>query len=178
MAEIPIEETLRIAETLVAPQFAKKSITYTHKPGDPSLTVFADREKVQQIVLNLLANAMRFTPAGGAVDLDWRIENDTLLIRVRDTGSGIPEDKTEQIFEPFVQLRAPGSVPSGGTGLGLAISRDLLAPWVATCAFKAPSGLGSDLHASCFRCGSTRLAASFQRPAPPVNFGMSRASRS
>jgi signal transduction histidine kinase len=143
MAEIPIEETLRIAETLVAPQFAKKSITYTHRPGDPSLTVFADREKVQQIVLNLLANAMRFTPAGGTVDLDWRIENDTLLIRVRDTGSGIPENKTEQIFEPFVQLRAAGSVPSGGTGLGLAISRDLARAMGGDVRVQSTVGLGS-----------------------------------
>jgi len=125
MAEIPVEETLRGAEALVAPQFAKKAIIFTHHSGDPAVTVFADREKVQQIVLNLLANAMRFTPSGGAVDLDWRIENDALLVHVRDTGPGIPEGKTEQIFEPFVQLRAPGSVPNGGTGLGLAISRDL-----------------------------------------------------
>lgn len=125
MAEIPIEETLRGAEALVAPQFAKKSVAYTHHAGHPSMTVFADREKVQQILLNLLANAMRFTPSGGAVDLDWRVENDTLMVHIRDTGPGIPEEKREQIFEPFVQLRAPGSVPSGGTGLGLAISRDL-----------------------------------------------------
>lgn len=125
MAEIPIEETLRGAEALVAPQFAKKAIAYMHHAGDPSMTVFADREKVQQILLNLLANAMRFTPSGGTVDMDWRIENDTLLVHVRDTGPGIPREKAEQIFEPFVQLRAPGSVPSGGTGLGLAISRDL-----------------------------------------------------
>jgi PAS domain S-box-containing protein len=143
MAEIPIEETLRGAEALVAPQFAKKSITYTHRPGDPALTVFADREKVQQILLNLLANAMRFTPAGGAVDLDWRVENDTLLVRVRDTGSGIPEDKTEQIFEPFVQLRAPGSVPSGGTGLGLAISRDLARAMGGDVRVQSTVGLGS-----------------------------------
>jgi signal transduction histidine kinase len=125
MAEIPVEETLRGAETLVAPQFAKKSVTFTHHAGNPSMTVFADREKVQQILLNLLANAMKFTPSGGAVDLDWRVEDDTLLVHVRDTGPGIPDAKTEQIFEPFVQLRAPGSVPGAGTGLGLAISRDL-----------------------------------------------------
>jgi PAS domain S-box-containing protein len=125
MAEIPIEETLRGAEALVAPQFAKKGVRYNHRKGDPSLSVFADREKVQQIVVNLLANACKFTAAGGAVDLDWRLEDQTLRVRVRDTGSGVPDDKIEQIFEPFVQLRAPGSVPSGGTGLGLAISRDL-----------------------------------------------------
>ena len=125
MAEIPIEETLLGAEALVFPQFAKKKVTYAHRAGDPSLTVFADREKMQQILVNLLANAMKFTPAGGAVDLDWRIENDSLLIRVRDTGPGIPAEKIEQIFEPFVQLRPLGALPTGGTGLGLPISRDL-----------------------------------------------------
>jgi len=125
MAEIPIEETLRGAEALVGPQFAKKGVSYTHRSGDPSLSVFADREKVQQIVVNLLANAVKFTPTGGSVELDWRIEDESLLVRVRDTGSGVPENKLDQIFEPFVQLRAPGSVPSGGTGLGLPISRDL-----------------------------------------------------
>ena len=125
MAEIPIEETLRGAEALVAPQFTKKGVRYAHRNGDPSLSVFADREKVQQIVVNLLANAVKFTSPGGSVDLDWRVEDDALIVRVRDTGAGVPQDKIDQIFEPFVQLRAPGSVPSGGTGLGLAISRDL-----------------------------------------------------
>jgi PAS domain S-box-containing protein len=143
MAEIPIEETLRGAEALVAPQFAKKSIVYTHHAGDPTVTVFADREKVQQIVLNLLANAMRFTPSGGAVDLDWRVENEALLVHVRDTGPGIPEDKAEQIFEPFVQLRAPGSVPSGGTGLGLAISRDLARAMGGDVRVRSAVGVGS-----------------------------------
>ncbi len=125
MAEIPIEETLLGAEALVFPQFEKKRIAYTHRAGDSTLTVFADREKVQQIVVNLLANAMKFTPSGGSVELDWRIEDEALLVRVRDTGPGVPTDKLEQIFEPFVQLRSPGSVPTGGTGLGLPISRDL-----------------------------------------------------
>ena len=125
MAEIPIEETLRVAESLVAPQFAKKRVEYTHRAGDSTLTVFADREKVQQIIVNLLANAVKFTPTGGSVETEWRVEDETLLVRVRDTGAGIPADKVEQIFEPFVQLRSPGSLPGGGTGLGLPISRDL-----------------------------------------------------
>jgi PAS domain S-box-containing protein len=125
MAEIPIEETLLGAEALVFPQFAKKKISYTHRPGDVALTVFADREKLQQIVVNLLANAIKFTPSGGSVELDWNVEDESLVARVRDTGPGIPPDKLEQIFEPFVQLRAPGSLPAGGTGLGLSISRDL-----------------------------------------------------
>jgi PAS domain S-box-containing protein len=125
MAEIPIDETLRAAESLVEPQFAKKKISYAHRSGDPRLTVFADREKLQQIVVNLLANAMKFTAPGGSVETEWIVEDETLLVRIRDTGTGIPADKIDEIFEPFVQLRAPGTMPPGGTGLGLAISRDL-----------------------------------------------------
>jgi PAS domain S-box-containing protein len=161
MAEIPIEETLRAAEALVAPQFAKKGIVYTHHSGDPVVTVFADREKVQQIVLNLLANAMRFTPSGGAVDLDWRIEDEALLVRVRDTGPGIPEDKVEEIFEPFVQLRAPGSIPSGGTGLGLAISRDLARAMGGDVRVTSAVGVGSvfTLHLSLRKHAALKLSA-------------------
>lgn len=143
MAEIPIEETLRGAEALVAPQFGKKGVRYIHRKGDPRLTVFADREKVQQILVNLLANAVKFTAPGGTVELEWRIEEDNLLVRVRDTGAGVPPDKIDQIFEPFVQLRAPGSVPSGGTGLGLAISRDLARAMGGDVTATSTYGIGS-----------------------------------
>ncbi len=143
MAEIPVEETLLGAEALVFPQFAKKKIEYAHRTGDSTLTVFADREKVQQIVVNLLANAMKFTPAGGSVELDWRIEEESLLVRVRDTGPGIPPEKLEQIFEPFVQLRSAGSVPTGGTGLGLPISRDLARAMGGEVSASSTLGVGS-----------------------------------
>ncbi|MFN2636088.1 MAG: ATP-binding protein [Gemmatimonadaceae bacterium] len=143
MAEIPIEETLRTAESLVTPQIAKKTIIYTHHEGDPSATVFADREKLQQIVVNLLANAMKFTAPGGTVDLDWKIEEQNLLVRVRDTGPGIPDDKIEEIFEPFVQLRAPGALPVGGTGLGLPISRDLARAMGGDVRVTSAMGIGS-----------------------------------
>ena len=162
MAEIPIEETLRGAEALVAPQFTKKGVRYTHRDGDQSLSVFADREKVQQILVNLLANAVKFTSPGGTVELEWRVEDDTLLVRVRDTGTGIPEDKIEQIFEPFVQLRAPGSVPNGGTGLGLAISRDLARAMGGDVSATSRLGVGSVFTLTLplrKRAGTTKLSA-------------------
>jgi PAS domain S-box-containing protein len=143
MAEIPVEETLHGAESLVTPQFTKKGVRYSHRSGDASVSVFADREKVQQIIVNLLANAVKFTPPGGTVELDWRLEDQMLLVRVRDTGSGVPDDKLEQIFEPFVQLRAPGSVPTGGTGLGLAISRDLARAMGGDVSASSTVGVGS-----------------------------------
>ena len=143
MAEIPVEETLRQAEGLVAPQFTKKGIAYSHREGNRSVTVFADREKVHQILLNLLANAIKFTAPGGSVGLEWEIESENLVVRIHDTGTGIPEDQLERIFEPFVQLREPGSVPPGGTGLGLAISRDLARAMAGDITVCSTIGVGS-----------------------------------
>src|SRR5439155_2589317 len=97
---------------------------YTH--SDPMLSTLADREKLRQILLNLLSNAIRHTPSGGRITLDAAaISTHALRIRVRDTGPGIPDDMHEQIFEPFVQLDRSLSRPNEGIGLGLAISRDL-----------------------------------------------------
>jgi PAS domain S-box-containing protein len=107
--------------------------------------VWADREKLAQVLLNLLSNAIKFTPAGGRVTVeltdraDATAAADRLFLRVADTGVGIPRDKLEAVFEPFVQVRGAGqgtyAPGQGGTGLGLAISRDLA------------RGMGGDLRA-------------------------------
>ena len=112
---------------LIAPQMEQKHLEYGLEPCDPSLAVFADVEKLQQIVLNLLSNAVKFTPAGGQITIAAAAHShgNQVEIRVRDTGIGIPADKIESIFEPFVQLDRGLTRTSQGTGLGLAISRDL-----------------------------------------------------
>jgi len=98
-----------------------------HSPdvGAASMVVWADREKVQQILLNLLTNAIKFTAAGGLIIIDASCAGDSTLacIEVRDTGVGIPADKIDAVFEPFVQLATKFSSRQGGIGLGLTISR-------------------------------------------------------
>jgi signal transduction histidine kinase len=87
----------------------------------------ADRDKLQQVVLNLLSNAVKATPAGGRVRLECGAAPDgtRVIVRVSDTGVGIPPDKLQSIFDPFVQVDRKLSRPGEGVGLGLAISRDL-----------------------------------------------------
>ena len=103
--------------------------------------VWADREKLAQVLLNLLSNAIKFTPAGGRVRVelaeraDGSSAPDVAFVRVADNGPGIPADKLDAIFEPFVQLHTGYARPQEGTGLGLAISRDLA------------RGMGGDLRA-------------------------------
>jgi signal transduction histidine kinase len=87
--------------------------------------VFADREKMQQVVLNLLANAIKYTANAGEIRLSAADAGDSVLIQVRDSGRGIPTEKLEWIFAPFVRVDTGYARPTEGTGLGLAISRDL-----------------------------------------------------
>jgi PAS domain S-box-containing protein len=87
--------------------------------------VVADSTKVEQILLNLLSNAIKFTDRGGSIALAQFSVDGSAGVRVTDTGIGIPEDKLESIFEPFVQVGRTLTTGHEGTGLGLAISRDL-----------------------------------------------------
>jgi PAS domain S-box-containing protein len=132
---VPVREVVLGLEPLIAPQLRAKGLDFsvTDKGGDTgnsepiagNLYVFADQEKLEQILLNLLSNAIKFTPAGGTISVGAHGLDDMAAIWIRDTGIGIPADKLETVFEPFVQVgRTPGSAHEG-TGLGLAICRDL-----------------------------------------------------
>ena len=110
---------------LVAPQLRARSLTYHYQPCAPTLMVRADVEKVQQVLINLLSNAIKFTERGGNVRLECVATDAVAQVRVIDTGVGIPAEKLEAIFEPFVQVDQNFTREGQGTGLGLSISRDL-----------------------------------------------------
>jgi PAS domain S-box-containing protein len=119
-----IHEVLIQMKGLVGAQLEEKELSYSYRCEDPSIIANADAAKVQQILLNLLANGIKFTGPGGSIALECELEPEAVAIRVIDTGQGIPPDKLEAIFEPFVQLKPKGTV-ANGTGLGLPISRKL-----------------------------------------------------
>jgi PAS domain S-box-containing protein len=112
-------------ETLVSPQLKAKNLQFTVGSCDPELAVRADGDKVQQILVNLMSNAVKFTAPGGSVEVTCEGNATHVRIRARDTGIGIPPDKVQAIFEPFVQLDRSLTSTKEGSGLGLAISRDL-----------------------------------------------------
>jgi signal transduction histidine kinase len=116
--------------SLLGPLFATSALTCRVVIGDDALplVVRADREKLHQILLNLLGNAVKFTPGGGTVTVHARPSSDSaelIDIEVRDTGVGIAADKLDYIFEPFVQLGGSAVAQRDGIGLGLSISRTL-----------------------------------------------------
>ena len=86
----------------------------------------ADELKLKQVVLNLLTNAIKFTPAGGSVELTAAVDGDLAVVTVRDTGSGIPEAEHEAIFEAFQRGGRGARETTEGTGLGLTLSRRIV----------------------------------------------------
>jgi PAS domain S-box-containing protein len=143
--DVPLAEVVESVMPMVEPQLKAKGLG-CHVQVPPGLVASADREKVQQIVLNLLGNAVKFTLEGRVTvhaDTDGEAAG-RLRLHVTDTGIGIPPEKVAAVFEPFVQVDASRTRNAQGTGLGLAISRDLA------------RGMGGDLHArSDYGRGST-----------------------
>lgn len=121
------------------------------------VTVWADRDRVDQVLVNLIENAIRFTPAGGRVQLSAEADGASIRVLVRDTGKGIPAQHVAQIWERFYKVdRARTLYPNSGSGLGLAIVKqlvELMGGEVAaesepgegsTFAFTLPAGAGRD----------------------------------
>jgi signal transduction histidine kinase len=86
----------------------------------------ADRERIHQVLFNLVDNALRFTPPGGRVTLSAEAQDRAVRVRVEDTGVGIPPEHLPYLFERFYRADAARSRGDGGTGIGLAICRSVV----------------------------------------------------
>lgn len=104
----------------------EKGVALTVDLPPERLTVWGDPERLQQIVAKLLANAIKFTPPGGAADLVLRRQGEFAELLISDTGVGIPPDFLPRVFEPFTQAETGSTRRHGGVGLSLAIVRDLV----------------------------------------------------
>jgi PAS domain S-box-containing protein len=122
---VPLSSVIESVGPMVEPQAAAKDVKLAVKSCQPDCFAWADRSKIEQIVLNLLSNAVKFTDAGSVMVACGEHDGQRVAITVTDTGVGIPSDQHERIFEPFVQIGRSRTLGHQGTGLGLAISRDL-----------------------------------------------------
>ena len=153
VTDVPVDELLATCEALVAPQARTKRLTLVVPPCPESLTVRADLEKVQQIILNLLTNSIKFTNHGGRIEIACEVAEPMVAIRVADTGRGIAPDKLGTIFDPFVQVDTRLTRTAGGTGLGLAISRDLARGMAGELTAESELGVGSTFTLTLPRVG-------------------------
>ena len=143
IASAPVRSIVESVSNMIEPQVRSKELRFEALYGEKDLCVLADRERVEQILLNLLSNAVKFTPAGGSITISTSHSNDEILLHVRDTGHGVPADKQEEIFQPFVQIHSLTPGMSRGTGLGLAISRELARAMAGDLSVKSEPDSGS-----------------------------------
>ena len=120
-----VKSVLDTLEALTLPQIKLRGLHYVVHPCEDTLMVWGDREKLQQILINLVGNSIKFTQRGGTITVRCERIGDQVHFHVNDTGKGIPAEKLSEIFEPFVQVNSRFTRPQDGVGLGLAISRDL-----------------------------------------------------
>jgi PAS domain S-box-containing protein len=125
IGQLSLKQVIEGVVPLIEPQAEVKEIVLKTDVTTHDCLVLGDRAKVDQILLNLLSNAIKFTESPGSVTVECNESVNAASIKVVDTGPGIPPDKLEAIFEPFVQLGRSLSSAHEGTGLGLAISREL-----------------------------------------------------
>ncbi|MDB4886764.1 MAG: sensor protein, partial [Gemmatimonadetes bacterium] len=142
--DVPVNPLLCALGPLVDPQVRAKRIVYECDPGPRDVIVCADQQKLEQILLNLLSNAVKFTPEGGTVSVTTDADATSVRMHVRDTGVGIPPDRLEAVFEPFVQVDATLTRVHGGTGLGLAISQELARGMGGNITVRSTLGLGTE----------------------------------
>jgi signal transduction histidine kinase len=122
---VDLAATIHAVFEMVQPLALNKSISLQIQECPPGITGLADISKTEQILINLVSNAVNFTPEGGTISIGCGFADSGVWIRVRDSGVGIPDDKLETIFEPFVQVGRSFTTGHRGTGLGLAISREM-----------------------------------------------------
>jgi PAS domain S-box-containing protein len=143
---------------MITPQLVEKELTLASCDVDPDLCVSADDDKLRQILLNLLANALKFTPAHGTISIDVSFTDKEVSIAVSDTGIGIPSDHIERIFEPFVQSKRALKSSDQGVGLGLAISRTLARAMHGDLTVRSTVGEGSTFVLRLPRAGGNLLS--------------------
>ena len=122
---IDVTEALRGAETILRPAFMSREQALTIDIPDSPLRAVADSRALEQVMLNLLSNANRFTPTQGAVGMRALLIEQRVRIEVHDSGPGIDQADRERIFEPFYRVHRAGAHEVPGSGLGLAVARRL-----------------------------------------------------
>lgn len=138
MAEVCNEVYLSFSQHAVM-----KNIRFTYEKNEQGVFVYADKEKIEIILFNLISNAFKYTEAGGEIGLKIQESENKIEVSVKDTGSGIPEDTGNKLFESFYQAGNTGKASQTGFGIGLYVSRKLAQAHQGQLSYNSEPGKGT-----------------------------------
>jgi signal transduction histidine kinase len=130
------------------PEFVKKGVDLILHLAGPGEPVCLDRDKISQVILNLLSNALKFTPAGGAVQMITAETPETVIIKIKDNGPGIAPEDLLYIFERFYRADQSRTRSTGGSGVGLTIAKAIVEAHKGTIAVQSEVGKGTEFTVS------------------------------
>ncbi|RDY25560.1 PAS domain S-box protein [Romboutsia weinsteinii] len=124
--DVKVYDVFREVYDMTSYTYKNKDIDINYSFNDENTCILSNRDYIKQIFLNLIDNAIKYTPEGGKVNIDVLSSNSDIVIKIRDTGVGIPKEDVERIFERFYRVDKARSRDVGGTGLGLAIIKHII----------------------------------------------------
>ena len=167
---IPVNPMLAEVEGICALQAKANGLTLTVTPCERETVVAADAERFQQILLNLITNAIKFTGTGGSIDVTCDRDASVVRMHVKDSGVGIRLVDIDRVFEPFVQIdRHLTSATQQGVGLGLSISRELARAMRGDLTLQSTEGVGSTFTLTLPIASEITLASAIAMETPPIN---------
>ncbi len=169
---VSLNQVVLECRAMIEPQARRRGIRMTFPRFDTSYFVLADRTRVQQILINLLFNAIKYNKPGGTVVVDCVASPpNSVRISVRDTGDGLPPEKLAQLFQPFNRLGKEAGIEEG-TGIGLVVTKRLVELMGGIIGVDSTVGVGTVFWVDLILCAPPQLAvegtesAKFYRPSP------------
>ena len=126
MDHVDLKEIVSDSVKKLEVYFKEKNQSLVLDQSDDRVPIYADRGKIQQVVINLISNAIKYTPENGRIKISTQIVDKNAIFVVEDSGIGIPKEDINRIFERFYRVDKGRSRAQGGTGLGLSIARNII----------------------------------------------------
>ena len=146
MARFSLYDSIESVCRAVELEAQRRGHTLLRQYGDTLPMIEGDRSRLEQVLMNVVGNSIKYTPDGGTISVDAGVRGKNVWIEVSDTGIGIPQKDRERIFDRFYRVDKARSRESGGTGLGLSIAREIVLRHHGTIALGSHDGPGTTVR--------------------------------